>query len=80
MARLRLVHREDCGLCDEMAEALGALAAERALPAIERVDVDSDPALARRYGLKVPVLLLDDAPVCHGRLDGAELLRLLALR
>ncbi|NJO13696.1 MAG: glutaredoxin family protein [Gammaproteobacteria bacterium] len=41
------------------------------------VDVDSDAQLLRRYGLKVPVLLLDGEPVCHGRLDLAELRRLM---
>jgi hypothetical protein len=47
------------------------------LPALTIVDVDSDSQLQRRYGLKVPVLLLDSAPVCHYRLDAAELLRML---
>jgi len=47
------------------------------LPAIELVDVDSDPELARRHGLNVPVLLLDGAVVCRHRLDPAELKRLL---
>lgn len=46
-------------------------------PAIDLVDVDSDPELARRYGLNVPVLLLDGTVVCRHRLDAAELLRLL---
>ena len=35
------------------------------------------PKLQRRYGLKIPVLLLDSIPVCSHRLDAAELLRLL---
>ena len=30
------------------------------------LDVDSDPELQRRYGLKIPVLLLDAVPVCSG--------------
>ena len=33
------------------------------------VDVDSDPLLQRRYGLKIPVLLLAGTPVCSGALD-----------
>jgi hypothetical protein len=41
------------------------------------VDVDSDPELVRRYGLNVPVLLLDGSVVCRHHLDAAELLRLL---
>ena len=50
------------------------------LPPIEVVDVDSDPELTRRYGLNVPVLLLDGTPVCRHRLDAAELARLLRPR
>ena len=40
------------------------------------VDVDSDPELTRRYGLKVPVLLLDGSVICHYTLNSQELLRL----
>jgi predicted thioredoxin/glutaredoxin len=48
-----------------------------ALPPIDVVDVDSDPALTRRHGLHVPVLLLDGTVVCRHRLDVDELKRLL---
>jgi hypothetical protein len=44
------------------------------------MDVDGDPALARRHGLDIPVLLLDGAVVCRHRLDRGELLRLLRPR
>jgi hypothetical protein len=71
------VHRHGCELCDEMLAELQALAATRSLPPIEVVDVDSDPELARRHGLNVPVLLLDGTVVCRHRLDRTELLRLL---
>jgi hypothetical protein len=77
--RLTLVSRPDCGLCEELHAELEALRAQHALPPLELVDVDSDPVLRRRWGLKVPVLLLDGARVCEARLDAAELLRLLRL-
>jgi len=79
-ARLTVVHREGCELCDEMLAELRALAARRALPEIEVADVDADPELRRRYGLDVPVLLLDGTLVCRHRLDEAELARLLRAR
>lgn len=41
------------------------------------VDVDSDPALRTRYGLTIPVLMLDGEPVCRGRFDADEVTRLL---
>jgi predicted thioredoxin/glutaredoxin len=75
--RLTLVHRQDCDLCDEMVTELEALGSRIPLPPISIVDVDADPELARRYGLNVPVLLLDGTVVCRHRLDADELQRLL---
>jgi predicted thioredoxin/glutaredoxin len=75
--RLTVVRRHDCELCEEMLAALERLGRERALPPIETIDVDSDPQLARRHGLHVPVLLLGGRVVCRHRLDRAELERLL---
>jgi predicted thioredoxin/glutaredoxin len=76
-SRLTVVHREGCDLCDEMLAELQSLGRSRPLPPIDVVDVDSDPDLIRRYGLNVPVLLLDGTVVCRHRLDEAELGRLL---
>jgi hypothetical protein len=78
--RLTLIHREDCELCDEMLAELETLSRSVKLPPIDVVDVDSDPQLVRRYGLNVPVLLLDGAQVCRHRLDADELARLLRKR
>jgi predicted thioredoxin/glutaredoxin len=75
--RLKLLHREDCGLCEEMIDELQALGRKLPLPPLELVDVDSDPELARRHGLNIPVLLLDGTVVCRHRLDPDELTRLL---
>jgi predicted thioredoxin/glutaredoxin len=76
-ARLTVLHRAACELCDEMLRELDLLRAREPLPLVSVVDVDSDAQLARRYGLNVPVLLLDGAVVCRHRLDEPELLRLL---
>jgi predicted thioredoxin/glutaredoxin len=71
--------REGCTLCDELLEELAPWAAARGL-AVDVRDVDDDATAKRRYGLRVPVVTLDGAPVCHGRLDLRELERLLAGR
>jgi predicted thioredoxin/glutaredoxin len=63
-----------------MLAELAALARRTSLPPVEVVDVDADPELQRRYGLDVPVLLLDGSVVCRHRLDQAELVRLLRPR
>ena len=75
-AGLVVLSREDCGLCDEMLQALAELERTQAIPAVTVVDVDSDPELTRSFGLKVPVLLLDGAAICHYTLNSNELLRL----
>ncbi len=76
-SRLTIVHRRECDLCDEMVAEVRALGRTLTLPPLEIVDVDGEPELLRRYGLNVPVLLLDGTLVCKHRLDAAELRRLL---
>ena len=75
--RLTLITRAECGLCEEMHAEIEQLRRMHPLPALDLVDVDEDAELKRRYGLKVPVLLLDGTLVCQQQLDAAELLRLL---
>jgi hypothetical protein len=75
--RLTVYSRAGCHLCGEMVEAL------RRLQGLERfeiqvVDVDSDPALARRHGEKVPVLMHGEAELCHYRLDPGKVAAYLA--
>jgi hypothetical protein len=50
------------------------------LPPVQRIDVDSDPELARRYGFDIPVLLCDGVKVCEHHFDASELRRLLRPR
>ena len=76
-AGLVVLSREGCGLCQDMLHALAELERSRAIPPVTVVDVDSDAELARRFGLKVPVLLLDGTAICHYTLNSKELLRLL---
>jgi hypothetical protein len=70
---LLLLVRAECELCEQMSRALTASARNAPLPPIVVADVDSDPEWQRRYGLKVPVLLLDGTPVCRTRFDESEL-------
>jgi glutaredoxin len=57
-ARLQLLVRDGCHLCEAAAEALGPVAVEAGLDVVA-VDVDADPELRAEYGDRVPVLLLD---------------------
>jgi hypothetical protein len=74
---LTLLVRSECGLCEQMLRELRALCAQMPLPPLRLIDVDSDPLLQRRFGLKIPVLLLDATPICSHHLDTPELLRML---
>jgi hypothetical protein len=78
--RLVLLARPECGLCEEFEQQLASMGRESALPPVVKVDVDSDPELARRHGLDIPVLLLDGVKVCQHMLDRDELRRLLRVR
>lgn len=77
---LLLLTRPDCGLCEQFEAELGNLSRHLPLPPVRKLDVDSDPELARRYGMDVPVLLWGGVKVCEHRLDRAELQRLLRPR
>lgn len=74
---LVVLRREGCGLCEDMLQDLAELERAGSIPPVTVVDVDSDPGLARQYGLKVPVLLLDGSVICHYTLNSKELLRIL---
>jgi len=71
-AHLVVYSRAYCHLCEDMVAALTALAPARGFT-LDVVDVDADPELAAEYGLLVPVLTVDDAEVCHYRLDAQKL-------
>jgi hypothetical protein len=77
---LVMLSREGCHLCEQMLQELAALEVSRAIPAVTVLDVDSEAELARQYGLKVPVLLLDGSVICHYTLNSNELLRLIGRR
>jgi hypothetical protein len=40
---------------------------------VQLVDVDSDPVLKERYGLRIPVLATGPKVICEGRLDETAL-------
>ena len=75
---LVVVSRAGCGLCEDMLRELAEFERAQSIPPVSIVDVDSDPELARQFGLKVPVLLLDGSVICHYTLNSNELLRLVS--
>jgi hypothetical protein len=67
---LTVYSRAYCHLCDEMIEALRGLQGLVHFE-LEIVDVDADPALEKRHGEKVPVLMHGGHELCHYRLEPA---------
>jgi hypothetical protein len=77
-ARLQLLTREGCHLCEDAATTLAQIAAEAGLPTTS-VDVDSDPELQAEYGDRVPVVLLDGREHSYFAVDVPRLRRDLGL-
>jgi thiol-disulfide isomerase/thioredoxin len=77
-ARLRLLTRTDCHLCETAAAELEQLAAAAGLT-VEPVDVDADPELQAEYGDRVPVVLLDGREHSYFTVDVPRLRRDLGL-
>lgn len=79
VARVQLVSRVGCHLCDDGREVVRRVV-ERAGERFTEVDVDADPELLRRYSDRVPVVLVDGAETDFGRLDETRLAEALAGR
>lgn len=75
-ARVRLLTRVGCHLCEEARAVVAQVCAERG-EAYEEVDLDAaaadDPALLRRYTDEVPVTFVDGAQHAYWRVDPARL-------
>ena len=77
-ARLQLLTRAGCHLCEIAAETLTRLAGEAGLVP-ELVDVDADDELRTEYGDRVPVVLLDGREHSYFTVDVPRLRRDLGL-
>ncbi len=80
MPRVTLLGKAGCHLCDEARAVVAAVRAERPFD-LEEVDVSLDPVLHRRYGERIPVVLVDgeeafelfvDGPGLHRALDTVD--------
>jgi len=71
MSGLVLYHRRGCHLCEQMLAAIYGSYGDEV--EVELVDVDTDPELKERYGLRVPVLAAGGRVLCEARLDEAAL-------
>lgn len=71
-ARVRLLTRAGCHLCDEARTVVARVSAEVGV-GWEEADVDSDPALQARYTDEVPVTFVDGVQHDFWRVDERRL-------
>jgi glutaredoxin len=79
MMLLTVYSRPGCHLCEEMKTVIQRVT--RSLTAqigLEEVDISLDPELEARYGLEIPVLLVDGRKAAKYRITERELMRILA--
>ena len=72
--QLTLYTRPGCHLCDDIKEILASVSKVEPFELLE-IDISTEPALERRYGGDIPVLLINEAEAAHHRIDEQELLR-----
>ena len=81
MIALTLYSRPGCHLCDEMKAVVCRVAsATGEKVTIAEIDISTRPDLEQRYGLEIPVLMLDGKKAAKYRVTEAELRRLLEQR
>jgi hypothetical protein len=74
-----VLSRPECSLCEQLLSELAEELSPAEAAQVEVIDIDQDPALVRKYGQRIPVLLADDEFVCDYRLD-RQRVRLITVR
>ncbi|MES1255840.1 MAG: glutaredoxin family protein [Acidobacteriota bacterium] len=87
MITLTLYTRPGCHLCDDMKAVvrrtlrdLDASHPPGPSATVEEIDISTDPSLEARYGLEIPVLLVNGSKAAKYRVTTEELRRTLAGR
>ena len=78
MITLTLYSRPGCHLCDEMKTVVERVVRSAPEPmTLEVVDISTDPELETRYGVEIPVLLVNGKKRAKYRVTEADLQRML---
>jgi glutaredoxin len=81
VSTLTIYSKPGCHLCDDMKAVVDRVVTASAQPiAVEEIDITTDAELEARYGLEIPVLLVDGRKVAKYRVTEAELRRVLISR
>ena len=81
--RLTIYSKPGCHLCDEMKSLVHRVISRQSGQhgvSVEEIDISSDHALLDRYGLEIPVLLIDGKKVAKYRVSEEQLTRMISGR
>ena len=81
--RLTIYSKPGCHLCDEMKSLVHRVISRQSANlaiSVDEIDISTDQALLDRYGLEIPVLLIDGKKVAKYRVSEEELTRMLRAR
>ena len=81
--RLTIFSKPGCHLCDEMKSTVHRVLSTHSNGAsieVDEIDISNDAALLERYGLEIPVLLIDGKKAAKYRVSEKELRRMLGRR
>jgi len=81
--RLTIYSKPGCHLCDDMKSLVHRVIAQHAndhAMELDEIDISSDSTLLDRYGLEIPVLLIDGKKVAKYRVSEDELTQMLDAR
>ena len=78
--RLTIYSKPGCHLCDEMKSLIHRVVATQANPhtiSVDEIDISTDQDLLDRYGMEIPVLMIDGKKVAKYRVSEEELRRMM---
>ena len=77
---MTIYSKPGCHLCDEMKSLVHRVLARHPAGrevAVDEIDISTDSALLERYGLEIPVLLIDGRKVAKYRVSEQQLTNIL---
>ena len=81
MIAITIYSRPGCHLCDEMKAVVQRAVRRSVVPArIEEIDISTDPELEARYGVEIPVLIVDGKKAAKYRVAEDAVLKILEAR
>jgi glutaredoxin len=75
--RLTIYSKPGCHLCDDMKAIVQSTIADRTDILLDEVDISTDPDLLDRYGLEIPVLMIDGRKAAKYRISSEQIRRMI---